>query len=561
MNQIMKNLKVGKKLFVAFSTIIAAFVITVLVAAAAIIMINGRMTEFYNKPYVNTTLQMTIRKDIQYVGKQMLWATTTDSIEETAKHIEEATAYSQNVTNNVEKLRETFDNKELLNGLDTAVSNMREARVQISDLASDNRNEEALEIFNGTYNDATIEIQNLLLEVSEYSENIASSNYKQANTLGLAALIVMVIIGIFSIALGVYFAVLITRAIRNPIIELESAAEKLKKGELDVAIDYESSDELGVLAENFKEACAFMRVVIQDSGYLLNEMASGNFRVKTKMEEKYMGEFVNLLKAMRRLNADLSHTLIQINESADQVAIGSNQMAQNAQSLAEGATEQAGAVEELTATVENVASLSENNADASSQSYIKAAAAEEEAQHGREEMKALTGAMERISETSAEIQNIISAIEDIASQTNLLSLNASIEAARAGEAGKGFAVVADQIGKLAADSAQSAVSTRELIGKSLVEIENGNAITQKTVQVLEKIIVNMSEFADVAKKSSESSTTEAEMLNQVKQGIEQISSVVQSNSAAAEESSATSQELAAQSDGLKNLVDKFQLKE
>ena len=87
--------------------------------------------------------------------------------------------------------------------------------------------------------------------------------------------------------------------------------------------------------------------------------------------------------------------------------------------------------------------------------------------------------MERISDTSKEIQNIIGAIEDFASQTNLLSLNASIEAARAGEAGKGFAVVADQIGKLASDSAQSAIDTKKLIEKSLDEIENGNIITEK----------------------------------------------------------------------------------
>ena len=72
-----------------------------------------------------------------------------------------------------------------------------------------------------------------------------------------------------------------------------------------------------------------------------------------------------------------------------------------------------------------------------------------------------------------KIGEIIVQIEDIASQTNLLSLNASIEAARAGEAGKGFAVVADQIGKLAADSADSAAETKELISKTVQEIEKG----------------------------------------------------------------------------------------
>ena len=169
--------------------------------------------------------------------------------------------------------------------------------------------------------------------------------------------------------------------------------------------------------------------------------------------------------------------------------------------------------------------------------------------------------MERISSTSMEIQNIIGSIEDIASQTNLLSLNASIEAARAGEAGKGFAVVADQIGKLAGDSAKAAVNTRDLIEKSLQEIENGNQITEKTVAALNEILEAMNSFADVAKTSSTNSSEQADMLKQIEQGIEQISGVIQSNSASAEETSATSQELSAQSEGLKNLVGRFKLAE
>ena len=102
-------------------------------------------------------------------------------------------------------------------------------------------------------------------------------------------------------------------------------------------------------------------------------------------------------------------------------------------------------------------------------------------------MNVLLTEMEHITEISKEIGNIITDIEDIASQTNLLALNASIEAARAGEAGKGFAVVADQIGKLAADSANSAVNTRELIDKTLVEIQKGNEITITTAEALTRL--------------------------------------------------------------------------
>ena len=168
--------------------------------------------------------------------------------------------------------------------------------------------------------------------------------------------------------------------------------------------------------------------------------------------------------------------------------------------------------------------------------------------------------MARITETSKEIENIIAAIEDIASQTNLLSLNASIEAARAGEAGRGFAVVADQIGKLAADSAQSAVNTRELIGKALEEIEAGNRIVENTMEAIGSVLADMESFAGMASGAAEASRVQADMLKQIEAGIEQISSVVQSNSASAEETSAVSEELSAQAITLEEMVGKFELR-
>jgi methyl-accepting chemotaxis protein len=186
--------------------------------------------------------------------------------------------------------------------------------------------------------------------------------------------------------------------------------------------------------------------------------------------------------------------------------------------------------------------------------------AAEDAKKSREEINQLTYAMERITATSKEIENIIAAIEDIASQTNLLSLNASIEAARAGEAGRGFAVVADQIGKLAADSAHSAVTTRELISRCLAEVEEGSRIVDNTIESIGTVLANMEAFAGMAAGAAEASNAQVDMLKQIEAGIDQINLVVQSNSATAEETSAVSQELSAQATGLDEMVQKFVLK-
>lgn len=140
-----------------------------------------------------------------------------------------------------------------------------------------------------------------------------------------------------------------------------------------------------------------------------------------------------------------------------------------------------------------------------------------------------------------------------------MSLNATIEAARAGEAGKGFAVVADQISKLATESAESAARTRELIMKCTEEVDNGNRLTDETSQGLADVINGIDVLAKSVKESSENFRTNANTLNEVLQGIEQISTVTQSNSAVAEESSAVSEELSAQSMSLDQIISQYKL--
>lgn len=349
----------------------------------------------------------------------------------------------------------------------------------------------------------------------------------------------------------------LTKALVDPIQELQVAVQNIKNGNFNINIKYKSQDELGKLADDLRDMCEQMHTVVSDTGYMLGEMAEGNFKVSSRTAGSYVGEFGKILSAITKTESELNDTLSRIKSASEQVRAGSEQLASGAQDLAEGATNQAGAVEELTATVSNVANIAEESYNNAEHASNNAKAAADDAKKSRTEMTKLTEAMERISSTSKEIENIIAAIEDIADQTNLLALNATIEAARAGEAGKGFAVVADQIGNLATDSAKSAVTTRDLISKCLVEIENGNNIVAETMDAINEVLENMEEFAKIASGAAEASKMQVDMLRQIEGGIEQITTVVESNSAEAEETSAVSQELSTQATNLKQMVDHF----
>ena len=368
-------------------------------------------------------------------------------------------------------------------------------------------------------------------------------------------------IGVIAVAYSIYKAQQIGQRIGEPVAQCTDRIQLLAQGDLHTpAPKVETGDELQILAEATASLSDNLQQVIGDTDYLLGEMSEGNFAIVSNCREAYIGDFSGLLESIRKLNHKLSETLGEIKNAVSQVSAGAGQMADAAQGLAEGATDQAGSVEELQATITNVTEIVEKNAKALGASYEKAMEYQQQARNSGEEMKGLTDAMQRINETSKQISDIIGEIEDIASQTNLLSLNAAIEAARAGEAGRGFAVVAEQIRKLADDSAQSAVHTRELIETSLQEIERGNQITDKTAEALQKVVEGIEDLANESKKAMEESNAQADAMAQIEQGIEQISTVVQNNSATAEETSATSEELSAQATNMNELTDAFQLR-
>lgn len=346
----------------------------------------------------------------------------------------------------------------------------------------------------------------------------------------------------------------------TPVAELTEVAKQIAEGNLDVNITYQSDDELGDLADSFRQTVSTLNEIIQDLNNILEEFAKGNYAVRSQHADAYVGNFKLVLERLVETVTNVSQTLHMIRESSDQVAAGAEQLAVSSQDLAKGATDQAAAVDALVESVSEVTNQVVANSKSTDVVHDKAKEVGAEAVNSQKKMEELTKAMGRIFDASQQLEQVIGQIESIASQTNLLSLNASIEAARAGEAGRGFAVVAEQIRMLAEDSAKSAETSKQLLEANQKEVGYGNEVTQQTAESLNKVLTELDVIIGEVASIRVASDQQAASVRKIEEGVKQIGDTIQSNSAASEETSATSEELSAEADSLDGLVAKFRLR-
>lgn len=562
------NLKVAGKLKVYRMTVLVMTLFLVLVALISTVVIRSnieKITKVWSPSleYLQDLETMTAKYRIkQYQHLVESDAAVMNSCEEEItkleSQIQDTDAKLEAIMSANSKAQKGRDDYDVANA---AWEKYRGASDEILQLSREGKQQEASKLMTGEVYEAYKSFSKKLTILRDKFQVELDQAKTMANVCTVIIFIVIVAAGLAIAVVTTLIGKIITNSITEPVEQIEAAVASLRKGELSNVemLTYESEDELGDTIRNLKEAMGILADYVSEISVEVKAIAQGDLTRNGDDITDFLGDFSELKTSLLYILKRFNSTLSEISNLAEQVSSNSSEVENASKSLADGATEQAGVIEELNATIDTVVDMAEDTAKETQNASARVKASANKANEEKEKMNELLTEMEHITEISKEIGNIITDIEDIASQTNLLSLNASIEAARAGEAGKGFAVVADQIGKLAADSAKSAVNTRDLIDKTLVEIEKGNTITRTTAESFNQIITDMESFAELAENTMEKANSQAESLEQIGQGIEQLSGVVQGNAASSEENTAISINLAEGAAKMHDRVNIFKL--
>ena len=501
----LNKMKIGARLKKSFRQIILIFgILSALVVVIMLYTINnyGTILDNYAYPQGDIAMAMNESAEVRAASRGIVGYDSDSLIESMKEQHEQAVKSFEEY---LEKIRPTMITKEgtaCMDAIDKAWAEYKEVDAKVIEVGATTDTAKSLQAQQMMTDEAAPKYQALddaLQKLMSLNISLGNAKRAQLRTVMIAALTIIIIVIAVSTIYSNSLSVAISKSIEKPLNELKDRFITFAEGDIDSPLPtVESEDEIKELVSGVSAMSDRIRVIIKDSGRMLNEMSEGNFAIDTECEEVYTGAFTDLLTGIRKMNEEIDTTVRGVDDASGQVLTGSTNLAEAAQSLAEGATDQAASVEEMQATINELTSGIKTTAEELGTAYDEAYKYAEIAEGSRGDMEVLVQAMSRINETSEKIGAIITQIEDIASQTNLLSLNASIEAARAGDAGKGFAVVAEEIRELAEDSRKIANSIQEI---SLVVIDSVKDLTGNSGKLLayvdESILADYEKFAAI----------------------------------------------------------------
>jgi methyl-accepting chemotaxis protein len=291
----------------------------------------------------------------------------------------------------------------------------------------------------------------------------------------------------------------------------------------------------------------------------LKDVAEGEGDLTRRLAVRGRDEIGELGRWFNVFAQRLHDVLVDVHRAADLVASASRHLSTTSTELSASAQEQASGLEETAAALEQITTTVKRNAEHALQADHLANGARAVAEKGGDVVRQTVSAMAEINVASKKIAEIITTIDEIAFQTNLLALNAAVEAARAGEHGRGFAVVAAEVRHLAQRSATAAREIKALIQDSVLKVEAGSGLADRSGRTLDQIVGAVQRLTDIVGAIAATSGEQSTGIDQVSRAVTQMDHVTQANAAQTEELSSTAQALAERAQELRELVARFQL--
>jgi methyl-accepting chemotaxis protein len=318
----------------------------------------------------------------------------------------------------------------------------------------------------------------------------------------------------------------------------------------------------GILAVALGAALAWwlslsITVPLRNAVTLANAVASGD--LSTRVEVSSSDEAGELMAALNTMNDKLNALVTQVRSGADSIATAAGEVAAGNQDLSSRTEEQASSLEESASALEELTGTVSQNADNALQGSTLAAKASSVAARGGAVVGQVVATMGEIDASARQIVDIISVIDGIAFQTNILALNAAVEAARAGEQGRGFAVVAGEVRNLAQRSATAAREIKGLIDASVEKVGNGTRLVGEAGATMKEVVASVQQVTDIMTEISAASREQSVGIEQVNGAIAQMDQVTQQNAALVEEAAAATESMQEQAHSLAQAVSVFKL--